>query len=196
MSATFMALNCVYGCFFFFFVCVLVVLLLEWVWGVNYCVCGGCAGWWTGGSEDRTSLRGVAVNPWPRWLSLQGGGGHPEVRLVQGHMMAGRGGGEVSNLVFVYEAFSPPPPSFLWEQSLRGRTMSKGSDLFYEPFKGDGGLSTKKRQRSSGELMNTMTHSHMFVYKMLLSCFDHHKWQFSSSEQHLDNVLSLCLITS
>lgn len=74
--------------------------------------------------------------------------------------------------------------------------MSKGSDLFYEPFKGDGGLSTKKRQRSSGELMNTMTHSHMFVYKMLLSCFDHHKWQFSSSEQHLDNVLSLCLITS
>lgn len=37
------------------------------------------------------------------------GGGHPEVRLVQGHMMAGRGGGEVSNLVFVCEAFSPPP---------------------------------------------------------------------------------------
>lgn len=40
-------------------------------------------------------------------------GVHVEVRLVQGHMMAGRGGSEVSNLVFVYEAFSPPPPSFL-----------------------------------------------------------------------------------
>lgn len=74
--------------------------------------------------------------------------------------------------------------------------MSKGSDLFYEPFKGDGGLPTKGRQESSGELMNTMTHSHMFVYKMLLSCFDHHKWQFSSSERHLNNVLSLPLITS
>lgn len=53
--------------------------------------------------------------------------------------MAGRRGGEVSNLVFVYDAFSPPPPSFLREQSLRGRTMSKGSDLFYEPLKRDGG---------------------------------------------------------
>lgn len=111
-------------------------------------VCGGCAGWWRReGSEDRTSLREVAVNPWPRWLSLQGGGGwggggggpRSKGRLVQGHMMVGRGGGEVSNLVFVYEAFPPPPPSFLWEQSLRGRTMSKGSDLFYEPFKGGGG---------------------------------------------------------
>lgn len=84
-------------------------------------------------------------------------------------MMAGRGGGEVSNLVFVYEAFSPPPPSFLREQSLRGRTMSKGSDLFYEPFKGDGGPPTKEGHRSGGELMNTMTRSHMFVYKMLPS---------------------------
>lgn len=26
-------------------------------------LCGGCAGWRTEGSEDRTSLRGVAVNP-------------------------------------------------------------------------------------------------------------------------------------
>lgn len=69
--------------------------------------------------------------------------------------------------------------------------MSKGSDLFYEPFKGDGGLPTIERQRSSGELMNTVTHSHMFVYKMLLSCFDHHKWQFSSSELHLNNDLTL-----
>lgn len=40
-------------------------------------------------------------------------GGYSEVRLVQRHMMVGRGGGEVSNLVFVYEAFPPPPPSFL-----------------------------------------------------------------------------------
>lgn len=69
--------------------------------------------------------------------------------------------------------------------------MSKGSDLFYEPFKGDAGLPTKERQRGGGELMNTMTHSHMFVYKMLLSCFDYHKWQFSSSELHLNNVLTL-----
>lgn len=38
---------------------------------VSELLCGGCAGWWTrgwvgggvGGSEDRTSLRGVAVNP-------------------------------------------------------------------------------------------------------------------------------------
>ena len=48
--------------------------------------------------------------------------------------------------------------------------MSKGSDLFYEPFKGDGGLSTKERQRVSGEQMNAMTHSAMFVYKMLSPC--------------------------
>lgn len=134
------------GCF----VCVLVVLLLVWLGFLRgwVTVCGGCAGWWRReGSEDRTSLREVAVNPWPRWLSLQGGsgwgggGGRPRSkgRLVQGHMMVGRGGGEVSNLVFVYEAFPPPPPSFLWEQSLRGRTMSKGSDLFYEPFKRGGG---------------------------------------------------------
>lgn len=74
--------------------------------------------------------------------------------------------------------------------------MSKGSDLFYEPFKEDGGLPTKESQGSSGGLMNTMTHSHMFVYKMLLSCFDHRKWQFFSSERYLNNVLSLCLITS
>lgn len=46
--------------------------------------------------------------------------------------------------------------------------MSKGSDLFYEPFKGDGGLLTKERQSSSGELMNTRTHDHVFVYRMLL----------------------------
>lgn len=72
--------------------------------------------------------------------------------------------------------------------------MSKGSDLFYEPFKGDGGPPTKERQRGSGVLMNTMTHSHMFVYKMLLLCFDHHKWQFSSAALHLNIVL--CLITS
>lgn len=74
--------------------------------------------------------------------------------------------------------------------------MSKGSDLFYEPFKGDGGLPTKGGQGSSGELMNAMTHSHMFVYKMLLSCFDHRKWQFASSERRLSNVLCLRLITS
>lgn len=133
------------------------------------------------GSEDRTSLRGVAVNPWPRWLSLQGGGGrggsggHFEVRLVQGHMMAGRGGGEVSNLVFVCKAFSPPPPSFLWEQSLRGRTMSKGSDLFYEPFKGDGGRSPlnshKGKAREAAKSPWMPRHSRMFVYKMLLSRF-------------------------
>lgn len=60
--------------------------------------------------------------------------------------------------------------------------MSKGSDLFYEPFKGDGGLPTKESQRIGGEQMNAMTHSPMFVYKMLFPCFDHHKWQFSSSK--------------
>lgn len=158
------------------------------------------------GSEDRTSLRGVAVNPWPRWLSLQGGGerggsgGHFEVRLVQGHMMAGRGGGEVSNLVFVCKAFSPPPPSFLWEQCLRGRTMSKGSDLFYEPFKGDGGCSPlnshKGKAREAAKSPWMPRHSRMFVYKMLLSRFPCHKLQFSSSKWHLNNALSLCLITS
>ncbi len=67
--------------------------------------------------------------------------------------------------------------------------MSKGSDLFYEPFKGDGGLPTKERQRGRGELMKTMTHSLMFVYKLLLLCFDHHKWQFSPAVLHLNIVL-------
>lgn len=105
--------------------------------------------------------------------------------------MVGRGGGEVSNLVFVYVAFPPPPPSFLCERSLRGRTMSKGSDLFYEPFKGDGGLLTTERQRNSGELMNAMTHSRMLVYKMLFSCFDHHKRSFPSSEPRLSNDRTL-----
>lgn len=63
--------------------------------------------------------------------------------------------------------------------------MSKGSDLFYELFRVDGGLPTIEWQRSSGELVNTMTCSHMFVYKMLLSCFDYLKGQFSSSELDL-----------
>lgn len=85
-----------------------------------------------GESEDRTSLRGVAVNLWPRWLSLQGGGsqgggrGHLEVRLVQGHMMAGRGGGEVSNLVFVCEAFLPPPPPLSPNPSSENRVWEAG----------------------------------------------------------------------
>lgn len=39
--------------------------------------------------------------------------------------------------------------------------MSMGSDLFYEPFKRDIGLPTIARQRSSGELMNTRTQSHV-----------------------------------
>ena len=86
-------------------------------------------------------------------------------------MMAGRGGGVVSNLVFVHHAFSPPPPSFL-------RTLvrtSKGSDLFYEAFKREWWSPTKEKQ---GALMNNMTHSHMFVYKLMFSCFDHHKYSF------------------
>lgn len=102
-------------CGVFFSVCVLLVLLLESLMlGVLLCAVDVRAAG-QGESEDRTSLRGMAVNPWPRWLSLQGGGGrgggkrHLEVHLVQGHMMAGRGGGEVSNLVFVCSAFLPPP---------------------------------------------------------------------------------------
>lgn len=101
-----------------------------------------------GGSEDRTSLRGVAVNPWPRWLCLQGGGGgrglHPEVCLVQRHMMAGRGGGEVSNLVFVCEAFSPPPPSFLWVWE--AGQCQREVTYFMSHLKGGDGLPTKGRQ--------------------------------------------------
>ncbi len=68
---------CTYGGFFLC-VCVGGVIIgAIGVWGgrrVSYCVWWMC--WLTDrrGSEDRTSLRGVAVNPWPHWLSLQGGG--------------------------------------------------------------------------------------------------------------------------
>lgn len=152
------------------------------VWGMTNCV------WWMcrladreggEGSEDRTSLRGVAVNPWPCWLSLQGGGGrggsggHFEVRLVQGHMMAGRGG-VVRCLIWflsVRRFHLPHHPSSenrVWEagQCQREVTyfMSHLKGMVVPP-------PTKEMQRSSKEPMNATTHSHMFVYKMLLSCF-------------------------
>lgn len=53
----------------------------------------------------------------------------------QGCVMAGRGrvgvveGGELSNLLFVYEVFPPPPAAIEAEQ------CGCGSDLFYDPFK-------------------------------------------------------------
>lgn len=204
VSVTFTALNCPYVWSIFWMPCCWCYYWSVWcLGGVLLCVVDVLAAG-QGESEDRTSLRGVAVNPWPRWLSLQGGGGwgggkgHLGVRLVQGHMMAGRGGSEVSNLVFVCGAFLPPPPSptvLPLRTEFERQDNVKGKWLILWAFKGDGGLPTKGRPGSSRSWWMPW-HSHMFVYKVLLPCFDHHKWQFPSSEWHLNNVLSLCLITA
>lgn len=71
----FTALNCLWLWVFFLYVCWWCYYWSDWGLGGDLlCVVDVLAGG-QGGSEDRTSLRGVAVNPWPRWLSLQGGGG-------------------------------------------------------------------------------------------------------------------------
>lgn len=63
MSVTFTALNCLYVYRFFLYVCWWCYYWSDWgLGGELLCVVDVLAGG-QGGSEDRTSLRGVAVNP-------------------------------------------------------------------------------------------------------------------------------------
>lgn len=205
LSRTF-SLNCLYVWEFFGMCVGDIIIGVIGVWGMTNCV------WWMcrladreggEGSEDRTSLRGVAVNPWPCWLSLQGGGGrggsggHFEVRLVQGHMMAGRGG-VVRCLIWflsVRRFHLPHHPSSenrVWEagQCQREVTyfMSHLKGMVVPPHKGN----AEKQQRAH-ECHDTQSHVCLQDATLL---FPHHKLQFSSSKWHLNNALSLCPITS
>lgn len=111
-----------------------------------------------GRSEDGTSLRGVAVNPWPRWLSLQGGGGGDGGRRrgctsrsvwFRGTWWQAEGAARCLIWFLSMRRFHlphhPSSENRVWEAGQCQREVT----YFMSRFKGDGGLPTKEKAAES-----------------------------------------------